>query len=265
MKRSSRARWSATVAVSALSLALITGCGESGDGASTDAEGSQDSGAAAKALSTAELEKLLLTTADLEGHTVESAAENELVPKSEVEVDKAACEPLAWVTSAVPPGDTDAGAANVVIEEAEQPEPTSTELTEESLGEAEDALTAAFDVDMTIVGLSSYDGDGAEQAMKAVSDAVAECGDGFVTTAAGEETKVTKVTAAEGSGRGDESVVFNEDIDVEGESVTVQAEVVRKGGTVATFFTVNIAALSGQGGATEVPAAVAEAQLAKLK
>jgi hypothetical protein len=115
------------------------------------------------------------------------------------------------------------------------------------------------------VGLSSYEGDGAEKAMKAVADSVTACAGGYGLKAGGEDGKVTKVAAEKGSGSGDESVAFAETVDMDGEGTTVfHTEVVRKGNTVATFYTVNFAALSS-GKSVAIPATVVQAQVAKLK
>jgi hypothetical protein len=260
MKRSSGARLSATAALSALSLALITGCSDSG---SDDAKTSTDSSAsasssssapAAKALTTAELEKLLLAQDELKGYKVTSGDDTLPKSKTEVKTTKAECDPLAWATAGLAPGDTDANASNSVAQDKAS---TATAQPED--------VADAFDIDMTFVGLSSYEGDGAEKAMKAVSDGVTACSAGYGLAAGGENSKVTKVAAAKGSGLGDESVAFSEDVDMDGEgTATFHTEVVRKGNTIATFYTVNFVAL-GSGKAVEVPAAVVEAQVAKLK
>jgi hypothetical protein len=47
-------------------------------------------------------------------------------------------------------------------------------------------------------------------------------------------------------------------------SATFHTDVVRKGNTIATFYTVNFASL-GSGKAADIPAAVVQAQVAKLK
>ncbi|WP_409470017.1 hypothetical protein [Streptomyces sp. HC307] len=256
MKRSSRARTGATVAVSVLSLALITGCGGESDGSgdSKDTESSSSQTQAAKALSAAELEKLLLAQGEVKGYKVASGDDTLPKSKTEVKTDKAECDPLAWATAGLAPGDTDASASNTVAEDKAS---TATAQPED--------IADAFNVAMTFVGLSSYEGDGAEKAMKAVSDGVSACAGGYGLTADTEKTKVTKVAAAQGSGGGDESVAFTQDVDMDGEgTATFQTEVVRKGNTIATFYTVNFAAL-GTGEAAEIPAAVVEAQVAKLK
>ncbi|MGP4088188.1 hypothetical protein [Streptomyces sp. KR55] len=255
MKRSSRARTGATVAVSVLSLALITGCGGESDSSddSKDTESSSQA-QAAKALSAAELEKLLLAQGEVKGYKVDSGDDTLPKSKTEVKTDKAECDPLAWATAGLAPGDTDANASNTVAEDKAS---TATAQPED--------IADAFNVNMTFVGLSSYEGDGAEKAMKAVSDGVSACSGGYGLTTGGENSKVTKVASVQGSGLGDESVAFAEDVDMDGEgTATFHTEVVRKGNTIATFYTVNFAAL-GTGEAAEIPAAVVEAQVAKLK
>jgi hypothetical protein len=258
MKRSSGVRLCATAAVSVLSLALITGC-SSDDGSKKD-EGSKASGSsspssapAAKKLTAAELKKLLLAQGEVKGYKVNSGAD--ILPKSKTEVktDKPACDPLAWSTGALAPGDTDASAANTVTEEK----------TPSATAEPEDAADI-FNVDMTLVGLSSYDGDGAQKAMKAVSDGVTACAGGYALKTADADSKVTKVTSRKSSGLGDESLAFTENVDMDGEgTATFHTELVRKGSTIATFYTVNFAALA-TGEAVEIPAAVVRAQVGKL-
>ncbi|MET9056462.1 hypothetical protein ABZX99_01415 [Streptomyces antibioticus] len=264
MKRSSGARLCATAAVGALSLALVTGCGSSDEGSkdSGGSKGSSSSSAAAsdaKALTKAELEKLLLAQGEIKGFKVDSGDDTLPASKSLVKTDKVECDPLAWSTAALAPGDTDASVGNTVSEDKASSAPTSLEELDE------DAFADAFNLDMTFVGLSSYDGDGAEKAMKAVSDGVKACSSGYALKAEGETTKVTKVAPAEGTGGGDEAIAFSEDVDMDGEgTATFHTEVVRKGNTIATFYTVNFAAF-GTGEAMKIPAAVVQAQVAKLK
>jgi hypothetical protein len=259
MKRSSGARPGATVAVSVLSLALVTGCSDSGSDGSGDSAkpgGTRDSASApaAGAPTTAELEKLLLAQGEVKGYKVTSGDATLPKSKAAVRTDKARCDPLAWASAALAPGDTDASASNSVAEDRASTATAQPENVED-----------AFDIDMTYVGLSSYEGDGAERAVKAVSDGVSACSGGFGLAAGGEKSKITKVTATKGSGLGDESVAFAEDVDMDGEgTATFHTEVVRKGRTVATFYTVNFAAL-GSGRTAEIPAAVVQAQIAKLR
>ncbi|MEU6378391.1 hypothetical protein [Streptomyces sp. NPDC046909] len=259
MKRSSGARIAATLTLSALSLALITGCSDEGSDDTKGAKDSKESAAAssapaAKALTSAELEKLLLAKGDVKDYEVESGDDTLPKSKSDVKTDKAACDPLAWATAALAPGDTNANASNTV-----------TAAPAASAGKDAADIESAFDVKITFVGLSSYDADGAEKALKTLSDGVTACSSGYGLKAEGENTKVTKVATAKASGAGDESLAFAETVDMDGEgTATFLTEVVRKGNTLATFYSVNLAALT-DGSKTEIPAELVTAQVAKLK
>ncbi|MEU7661541.1 hypothetical protein [Streptomyces lincolnensis] len=266
MKRSSRARTGA--AVSVLALALITGCGGGSD--DKDASEGSDKGAgkgssaspatAAKALGAAELEKLLLAQGDVKGYKVASGDDTLPKSKSDVKADKAACAPLAYAMAGLAPGETDASVSNTVTKD---PSSDAASKAPEDLTEAD--IENAFKVEMTFVGLSSYEGDGAAKAVKAVSDGVAACSGGFGITAQGEQQKLTKVTAGKASGKGDESVAFSVNSDMDGTgTATFNTEVVRVGSTVTTYYTVDFASV-GTGKAAAVPTAVIDAQLAKLK
>ncbi|GAB7104046.1 lipoprotein [Streptomyces phaeofaciens JCM 4814] len=248
----------------ALSLALMTGCGSSDEGSkdSGDSKGSSSAAASdAKALTSAELEKLLLAQGEVKGYKVGSGDDTAATSKSAVKVDKSECAPMAWATNGLPPGDTDANATNSLTEDKASDAPTSLD----DVSEAD--IEGAFDITMTYVGLSSYegDGDGAEKTIKSLSDGVSACAGGYGFTADGESSKVTKVATEKGSGQGDESVAFTQDVEVEGQTVTAHTEVVRKGNTLATFFTMDLAALAKGGEMSDVPAAVIDAQVAKLK
>jgi hypothetical protein len=251
----------ATATVSLLSLALITGCGGSDDD-SKESGAPKEAGASspgttttAKALSAAELKKLFLGKGDLAGYEVDTADDGSL-PKSkgEVKTDRTECAPLAHAMAGLAPGDTDASASYTVTK------------TPKATASPDDAsLEDALDVDVTFVGLSSYDGDGAEKAVKSVSDAVAACSGGFTITAQGEKQKVTEVASVKASGKGDESVGFSVASVMDGEGrATLNTEVVRVGNAVSSYYTFNFAALD-RGKAAPVPAAVIDAQLTKLK
>lgn len=248
----------ATVALSAITLALITGCSseESDDSKSTGKDKSASPTQAAKALSAAELEKLLLAQGDLGAKKYKVEDGDDTLPKSKTGVtsEQAECEPLVWAMAALPPGETDAHASNTVSEA-----PAST-----AAADPED-FADAFDINVTFVGLSSYEGDGAEKAMKAVSDGVSACAGGYTFTGEGETTKVTKVSTAKASGQGDESVAFVQAVDMDGAGpANFSTEVVRKGNTIASFYTLNLAALDSSK-AAEIPAEIVTAQLGKLK
>lgn len=265
MKRSSGARLCATAALGALSLTLLTGCSDEGSNdskqstGSSDSSGSSSSAPAAKARTAAELEKLLLAQGDVKGYRVASGDDTLLKSKSDLKTDKAECAPLAYAMSGLAPGETEANASNTVTQEAAD----MSSRAPEDIDKAD--IEGAFKVALTFVGLSSYDGDGAEKAVKAVSDGVKACSGGFGIAAQGEKQKIKKVAEGKASGAGDESVAFSVDSDMDGEgTATFNTEVVRIGNTVATYYTVNFANLS-TGKAAEVPTAVIEGQVAKLK
>ncbi|MGW0418870.1 hypothetical protein [Streptomyces sp. NPDC003015] len=251
MKRSSRVRIGATATAGVLVSALLAGCGGSpGDDpkASVSSEGSKASPsstvAAAKALGAAELEKLLLVQSDLPRDKISDGDTTLPKSRSALRTDKAACAPLAYALSGLPPGDTDTGASNSVT-------------SEERVGNS-------FDVTMTSVGLSSYEGDGATKALKAVSDGIAPCSGGFGITAQGEKMKITKVAAGKASGRGDDSVAFVLDADMDGEGTgTFTVEAVRVGTIVSTYYSVDFASIQS-GKASTVPLPVIDAQVRKL-
>ncbi|MDQ1048175.1 hypothetical protein [Streptomyces sp. V4I2] len=265
MKRSSGARMGATVAVSVLSLALVTGCSDDGsddskDSANSGSSSSSSPTAAAKAYNAAELEKLLLAEGEIEGYKVTSG--DDTLPKSKSvlkNIDKAECEPVAYAMAALPPGDTDANASNTVTEAPPTDDPSKSldELTEGDFAEA-------FNLTATYVGLSSYEGDGAEKAFKAVSDGVKACSGGFGFTADGTDTKITKIAPEKASGAGDESVAFAASSAMDGDGTGVfHTEVVRHGSSIASYYTVNLALVTS-GKPYDVPAAVIDAQAAKF-
>lgn len=268
MKRSSGVRLCATVAVSALSFALITGCSDSGsDGAKGgDAKASESSTAAAKALTAAELKKLIIAQGDAAGYKVEAVGKSFPGDKAAIKADEK-CKPLLYVMSGLAPGDAAANTNRTATAEKKPSDAASKSLEDMSDADIDDALADSMSIDVTVVALSSYDGDGAEKAVKSVSDAVAGCTGGFTSAAGGDEQKFTKVTAEKGSKAGDESVAFaasGEMADTDGGTATVHGEVVRHGNTVAAYYTMNLGAMM-TGKEYTVPAALITAQSAKLK
>ncbi|MFI6205789.1 hypothetical protein ACIBAI_05240 [Streptomyces sp. NPDC051041] len=273
MKRSSGVRLSATTVVSVLSLALVTGCSGSGPDDSKDSgnSGAASAAPAAKALGAAELKKLIIADGDVKGYEVRSAdtAEPFAGSKGAMTVTDAACEPIAYVLTGFAPGDDESAYVNQAVTEKPDAqagpgpdENSSDEEFEEALEAVEDSLSST----VTIVSLSSYEGDGAEAAMKSVSTAVDGCAGGFTAAAKGQDTQeFTKVAEEKSSGTGDESVAFAVTGRVEGGGTTaVHAEVVRHGTTVATYYSLNLAALAGEKSTYTIPAEVVQAQAAKL-
>ncbi|WP_107096736.1 hypothetical protein [Streptomyces sp. JHA19] len=265
MKRSSGVRAAAAVAVSALSLALVTGCGGGSDDSSNGSDGqSSKETKAAKALTAAEVKSAIIAEGDVEGYEVDASSDQLPKFRDEVKAADAKCAPIAYTMAGLAPGDAAASASAMVKQEKKPTAGASKSLGDLTEDEIQDALTDAMSLDMTAVSLSSYEGDGAEQTFTSVSDAVDSCAKGFSATAQGTEQKITEVAAEKAAGTGDESVAFKVVMDEEGEKSTTHGLVVRHGSTIVTYYTMNIG-LATTGKAYTVPAAVVEAQTAKLK
>ncbi|MGW4565417.1 hypothetical protein ACWEN3_24315 [Streptomyces sp. NPDC004561] len=262
MKRSSGARLCATAVVGALSLVLVTGCSDGGAKDSGNA-GKDAAGPAAKALSAAELKNLIVAADEVPGFKVGAVPAGRAKP---ITTDSAECRPLARVLSGLPPVGT-AARTDRMATENQRKRPTSdpTSLDDLSGGKFEDALKKSLDRDVTTVTLSSYDGDGAEKALKSVADAVRACAGGFSGQQAGTKVKFTKVAEERSVGAGDGSVAFTATSDSDdGDSAPVHAEVDRHGNNLSGYFTVNLGAMMAKKGYAVSPAVV-KAQEAKLK
>ncbi|MFF4798333.1 hypothetical protein ACFY1U_07950 [Streptomyces sp. NPDC001351] len=211
--------------MSVLSLALITGCGgNSDDSKGSGSKDSSSSTAAAKALSAAELKKLIISGADLDGYDVKSADTGGVPPLERSREWGSA--PLACVLTGFAPGDTSAYVNRMATEKSDKPTPTGT--SDKDLDAAMNGLQDVQESKLTIVSLSSYDGGGAQDTMKSVSDAVSGCANGFTVSAKGQDTqKFTKVAEEKSSGSDDASVAFAVTGKADGDTTTVHAEVVR--------------------------------------
>jgi hypothetical protein len=264
MKRSSGVRLCATAAVSALSLALITGCSDGGSKDSGNTSGKDAANPAAKALSAAELKKLIIAQGDVPGHKV-GPVEGGVPDESKVKSDDAKCDPVLRAFTGIAPGTPAAKTSRMATEDKKDPTDDATSLDDLESGKFEDAINESMDLDVTVVTLASYDGDGAEQGLKAVSDAAKACAGGFSGEQDGEKGKFTKVAEEKSSGTGDASVAFTavNDAGKDG-SLPLHAEVVRHGNTLAVYTTINIGAMMSKKAYT-VSAPVVKAQAAKLK
>ncbi|MEU9404681.1 hypothetical protein AB0E08_03055 [Streptomyces sp. NPDC048281] len=258
MKRSSGVRTCALTVGGALSLALITGCS---DGSSTDPKGTAREASAVRALSTGELKQRILAQGEVDGYKVNAIGE--AAHRTTVKSSDDKCRPLAYVLTGLAPADPATEIGRTVREDKKDPTDDATSLDDMADGKFESALKDSLNLDITSLDLSSYDGDGAQQALRAVSTALESCAAGFTGGASGDEQKVTKVTPTKASGSGDESVAFTATTDMDGDKGPLHAEVVRHGNTVATYFTMNIGAMM-TGKAYTVPPAVIKAQSAKL-
>ncbi|MGW8351374.1 hypothetical protein [Streptomyces wedmorensis] len=250
---------SAAVAATAVSLALlVTACGggekddakDTGKTAAPSATASASTTAAppAKALSAAELDKLVVEQADLPGHQVQKAKPADLVTSDAVSTDKPSCKPIADGMSFLSAGTPAASAHRKAIEVPK---------TDGASASPEDAL-GALAAPVTSVTLGSYEGQGAQEAFASLKTAGTDCAGGFTLIGGGEKTKITKV-APETVAAGDEALAWTITTDMDGEPFVTKLVVFRAGNTLASFST-----LSFGGEVKTLPKAVIDAQAAKL-
>ncbi|MGW2467817.1 hypothetical protein [Streptomyces bauhiniae] len=250
------------LAASAAALALLaTACGGSGDtdkAAEGKGEGSSTAAAApaAKALTAAELEKAALAQSDVKsGKVTAKVPAGDDIAADKVTADDAACLPLARAQAGVAQGEPAATVKRSWLGTPKKPAADS---------KPEDALLAALDVNKTLIGLASYDGGAAEAALKGLNTAAQKCAGGFTATIGGEKTKFLKVATDAAPQGGDEGVALTLTMAAdEGVQAPVKVTALRKGATVATFSTVNMAAMAS-GKNYQAPSDVIAAQMAKL-
>jgi hypothetical protein len=246
-----------TAATAAASLALLlTACG--GEGKKTEDSGKGDATATAtatasaapdaKALSVAELEKLIVEQADLKGYQVQKGESADAPKSSDVIADKAACKPIADAMSLIATGDPAASAQRKAIAE---PKKDKAESPEDIMG--------ALGAPVTTVTLGSYDGQGAQDAFASLKKAGTECAGGFTLNIAGEQTKIGKIVP-ETVTAGEEAVAFTVTTDMDGKPFITKVVAFRKGNTLASFSVISLA-----GVVKELPTAVIDAQAAKLR
>ncbi|KFK85666.1 hypothetical protein IX27_32300 [Streptomyces sp. JS01] len=255
------------LAASAAALALLaTACS-----GSSEADGKDEKGAAngsssapktpAKALTAAELEKATLAQGDVKGTKITKAGPADEVPADGIKVDKEACLPIAHAMSGVPQEGAVATTKRKVIDEPKKTDEKSLEDLGE--GEAEDLFKNAFDLTSTAVVLSSYEGAAGPDAFATLKKAAADCAGGFTATVGKTPTKIASITEEKVTG-GDEAAAWTVTSEDDGDTVPLKLAVLRKEGTVATFFAFNLAAAGGEGVKFELPTAVVAAQDKKL-
>ncbi|MFK0116985.1 hypothetical protein [Streptomyces sp. NPDC090994] len=260
---------STVLSASAVTLTLlVTACGGGGgEGGDEKAKGTAAASEkpAAKALSAAELDKLVVTTADLKGETAAKPGKDDVADPDTVSVDKAECEPVAKALRALPVAEPAASTQRLVTLEsaaAKKGMPSMEELAQMSEKEAEEATIDSLDITKTMTSLWSYDADGAEQALAAIREAGEQCAGGFALTDDGEKGQVTGIVTDKISA-GEDAVAWTVQEKVDGEQVETKVAVFRQGSTLAGFSSFNIAAVT-RGDAFDQPTAVIEAQAAKL-
>ncbi|MBT2491318.1 hypothetical protein J7E96_22900 [Streptomyces sp. ISL-96] len=239
------------VAASAISMALLlSACGadKSADAAPDD----KAPGKATKALSQAELDKLVLAEGDLKNHKVTEPSKAEVALAKTATSDKAECKPLVDAMMLKPVGSPAATTSRKISTLPEKPAKDAT--TEEK---AEAGLAALGKTVLMSDGVGSYEGKGAQEALAALRTAGEACAGGFTMTAGSDKTKVTKLAPGTYAG-GDEAVAFTVTTEQDGAVGTSQLVTVRKGNALVSFFAISLA------GKTEQPKAAIDAQLAKL-
>jgi hypothetical protein len=264
--RSTAVRRTALTAAAASLVLLVSACGGEGSGGGTkdDTKGKESAAAepAAKALTAAELEKLALAQGDVKAHKVEKAGPNDDLAAKDITVDKAGCEPLAHAVAGVPLGEAVGTVKRRVTSEPRTQDPAK-DLGEMTEKEIDDAITGAFDVTTTLTSLSSYDGKGAADAVAVLRAAGAACAGGFTMSTDGSDLKVTELTELKVSG-GEENTAWSVAAEQDGQSISYNVAVVRRGGTLASFSAVDVAALLEDDKKSALPTAVIDAQVAKL-
>ncbi|MFE0602581.1 hypothetical protein ACFW2T_10495 [Streptomyces sp. NPDC058892] len=241
---------------SAVSLVLLaTACGSDKADTKADAKPSEaaatSAAPAAKGKTDAELAKLLVTQADLADHTFKESTPAEAAAGATATSDKPECKILVQAQAFVPAG-TPSGTARTKAIATPKP------ATGTSPEDAAKAIAGALGSTATTVTLASYEAKGAEEAFAAVKTASEKCSGGYAATQDGETTKITKVMPGAAVTGGDETLPLTVEIDADGEKLTTQLVLVRKGNTVATFSSLSLA------GTAEQPKALVEAQAKKL-
>ncbi|MEU3841602.1 hypothetical protein AB0E88_16415 [Streptomyces sp. NPDC028635] len=252
-----RAGLAASVAALAL---LVSACGSGSDDKADDGKTAQAdktasaAPAAAKPLTAAELEKVVVAQADVKSGKVSEVAAKDEIAQGEIKTDKPACAPLADVQAGTYVG---APAAHVKRHWlADQKKPAAGAAPEEK-------LTAALDRTNAFVTLASYADGGAEKAFADLKSAVAACAGGYSWTAGSDKTPYAKVISTPAPQGGDEALALTSMMEADGDQVPVKAVVVRKGATVAYFNAVNFGA-AATGKDYPFPPELLQAQLAKL-
>ncbi|MEU9531195.1 MULTISPECIES: hypothetical protein [Streptomyces] len=256
------------VAATVMSLALLTAaCGSDGDdkdggkAAGSSAQPSEkgaDKGAgraSAKALSAAELEKVSLAQGDVKGHKITKAGPADAVEAKDVTADKAACDVFGDLLMGAKAGSPAASTQRKAVSEPKKG-------ADKDTADPEEAFKAAFDITTTLTTLASYDGKGAEETLASLRTAATECAGGFALTVAGDKQKVTRIAEEQVEG-GEEAAAWTVGVESGGDKMTFKLTALRQGTTLASFSSMNLAAMDG-GGDYDLPTAVIGAQAKKL-
>ncbi|MFD1658954.1 hypothetical protein ACFSL4_12230 [Streptomyces caeni] len=264
--RSIAVRRAALAASAATFALLVTACGGSSDDGDKagDGKGAQAgatatataSAAPAKALTSADLEKAALTQQDVKsGTVVTKVPAKDDIAQDKVTADDAACTPLALLQTGSYVGKPAATAKRAWSDTPKKPAAGASDA---------DAMLAAVDVAKVQLTLASYENGGAEQVMKDLTAAAGKCAGGFTYTAAGEKTKILKVTTTQAPEGADEALAVTLLVDAEDDvKMPVKAVAARKGATLVLIPAVNFAS-AATGEDFSFPTQILQAQLAKL-
>ncbi|MFJ6484072.1 MULTISPECIES: hypothetical protein [unclassified Streptomyces] len=244
---------------SAVSLALLTtACGSDKADTKADAKPSAPASSAApaapavKGKTDAEATALVVTQADLPDQIVSAEGAAKAATESAgATVDKAECKPLMQAQSG-----QKVGAATGIGRTTTKAKPKAAAAD----ASPEDKLKAgleALGATQTLVGVSSYDAKGAEEAFAALKTAAAACSGGYTVTEGGEKVKYLDVKPGAAVTAGDEAAAFTLTMDLDdGEKSANHFVIVRKGNALATFYAFGVTA--------EQPKTVIDAQVKKL-
>ncbi|MFE0791511.1 hypothetical protein [Streptomyces mutabilis] len=268
--RSTAVRRTALAASAAVLALLATACGGSSDddgaaegdkakadrSAPADGGNAGDSAPAGDALTAAELEKVALAQADVEnGEVTSEIPADEDIAKDQVSTDGKACLPLAHAQAAVAQGEP---AADVKRSWTGQ-----TETESEGSGPDGQDMTE-ISVDMVRLNVASYADGGAGQALTELKAAVEQCAGGFTASVGSDKLRIAEVTTTAAPKGGDEGFAVTLGVDIgKDANAPMKVVVVRKGATIASFSAANLSSMA-TGADFEVPAAVIDAQIAKL-
>lgn len=263
---STAVRRTALVASAAALALLATACGGSSDGdggtagdepAGAERSASADASAGTgDALTAAELEKVALAQADVEnGKVVTKVPADDDVAKDKIETDDEACLPLVHAQAAVAQGEAAADVKRSWTGQDESPSASAGP-------DGQDMIE--IQVNKILLNVASYADGGAEQALKGLNAAAEKCAGGFTATVGSDEMRIAKVTTSAAPEGGDEAFAATLGVATGADSsAPMKVVVVRKGSTLASFSVVNLSSMV-TGDDFEVPAAVVDAQVAKL-
>lgn len=242
---------------SAVSLALLaTACGsDKAEDKKADAKPSApatSAAPAAKGKTDAEVTALVVTQADLPEQIVSGEGASKAAAEAAgATADKAECKPLVQAQSGQKVG-TSTGVGRTVTKDKPK-EPAADASPEDKVKAGLEALGAT----QTLLVLNSYDAKGAEEAFAALKTAAAACSGGFTVEENGDKVKYLDVTPGAAVTAGDEAAAFTLTMDLDdGEKSTNHFVIVRKGNSLATFYSFGLAATQ--------PKVVIDAQVKKL-